>query len=311
MTLPSLTKLHKSCQATSPIKLYAALSSAAFSKGKQDHLALWSILRSLDTLLFNGCGDLVFPSVEVLVYLLQDFGYTRRTAFRHLNKGNGEFWRLCHQKGSFVVKIYGLKTVCLALDTFLNGDRHARLVTREQFNTLAKRRSQIYASIHKPEGVRSNPITRQKVQELTKVSRVSQWRYDKTAGIKKTNNFEVDYRPGDNTAYAVTMEVKGKRRLYNIPRRLGNTYHTQQEAGHKGQTRNVSKALKASKASLLSEKALKVNKCFHSSLSGVVRYLKGHQDIDSGFYLVRNNKRLIKGRMEWSLHTTGNGCLYA
>ena len=283
------------------IKLYADLSAAAFKNKLEDELALWHVLQSLNVA-NGGCGDITASSFNDVAGQLAAFGYGPRTAFRQLNEGNGKFFRLCLIKGRAVIKIYGLVTVCrsLGIDR-LTMDRHARLVNASSFNSLKKRRSQLFASVFKPEGVRANPMTRNTITTLTGLSRAQQKRYGKAAGIKHTPNFEVQpVTETDSRMITVPMQVAGKSRIYTVPRRLGNIYHTSQVSGRKGQTGSVQKALRSTKASLLSEGALLVRKAFFTSLKRLTRYYNGLMGQSrEGFYLVRNNKRAIRGRLEW------------
>jgi hypothetical protein len=296
------------------VKLYADLSAAAFKNKLEDELALWQALRSIPTV--KG-GDITCDSLNDLVGQLQVFGYGQRTAFRQLFEANGRFFRVCQIKGHTVVKIYGLLTVCRSLGIGrLTMDRHDRKVNAGSFNSLRKRRSQLYASIFRPEGVRAGPMTRETITTLTGLSKTQQRRYDVIAGIKRTPNYEVREIKRlptdlDTVMVPVTMQVAGKSRIYTVPRRLGNIYHTSQVSGKKGQTGKVQKALRPHKASWLAEGTLLVRKAFFSSLKKLTHYyngLKGHDR--AGFYLVRNYLRVIEGRLEWCHYQEDPGPLF-
>jgi hypothetical protein len=234
-----------------------------------------------------------------IVEALAAFGYTPRTAYRQLVEAKSPFYRVEVQKRRTVVKIYGLLTVCKALGSTLAGDKHGRLVDADQFNNLHKRDSQLYASIHKPYDAMANPMTRQVITELTGLSIMQQRRYEKTAGVKRTANFEVEYN-GDGKHQIATMQVAGKSRYYTVARRLGNIYHTNQGNGRKGQAVKVHKALQPRRASFLTDGVLRVRKCFFSSLQRLTRAFRGYPEgTEAGFVLVRNRFRAIKGRMEW------------
>lgn len=267
-----------------------------------DQLALWSLLRSFD----NGSGNLVINTRSQLVTLLKDFGYSPDTTKRLLRKADGRFLQLHEGIRRAVIKIYGLYTVCRSYNITLDGDKHARLIPAEDFNTLNKRRSQLYASIFKPHGVTANPITRETITKLTGLNKAQQIRYEKAAGMKRTPNFEVQEVKGQYIP--VTTEVYSKSRVSVVPRRLGNTYHTHQEVGNKGMTRRVHKALTHVKESFMPDEALKVRKCFFTSMSRALRYFKGFQNETdkTAYYMVRNAKRVIKGRLEWCFHQQGD-----
>lgn len=281
-----------------PVKLYAELSAAAFKNKLKDELALWYVLQSFNVT-NGGCGDITCDSLNDLAGQLAPFGYSRRTAYRQLVEANGKFFRIVEVKGRTTVRIYGILTVFRSLGiTRLTMDRHVRLVDAGSFNTMGKRRSQLFASIFKPAGIRANPMTRETITTLTGLSKMQQRRYEIEVGTKRTPNFEVTHK--DGSMMPVIMEVYGKARTYRVSRRLGNIYHTSQVSGKKGQTVKVQKALRPRKESLLNEGALLVKKAFFSSLKRLTRYyngLKGHTR--EGFYLVRNNSRAFRGRLEW------------
>lgn len=286
-----------------PVKLYADLGAAAIKSHRTNELALWSILRTLPS---NNCGDIVFDGIGELAKQLIPYGYTERTAYRQLTEANGRLWRMEQGKRRTVIKICGLLTVYRSFSIQkLTLDRHARLVEATGFNSLAKRNAQLYAAIFKPYGVRANPITRETITELTGLSITQQRRYERIAKIKRTPTFEVTQNTIGGISTPVTMTVSGKSRTYTVPRRFGNIYHSRQDSGHKGQVCKAARALTSgSEESLLSDGALlPLRKLFHTSLKALVRYFKGHTgQTNTGYHLVRNKYRYIKGRLEYCLY---------
>ena len=265
MTLSSVEPKQNNCQALR-VRLVADLSASAFRTRQTKELALWHCLRALNT---RGTGQI---SVEKAVYGLgQYFGYSRRTIFRLLEQGEGVFWQRIAKKRGSVVKIYGLKRVCVMFDTPLFNTARFYEVPAEKFDTLKKRRLALWASVHKPKGIKANPISRASLEEYTGVQRRTQIRYDQEGPVRRTPN----YRP--------QCEQK----------RLPNSYHNKQEPGHKGMLPRVRRSLKSFKTD---EAKLEKRRYF-----GSIRRLLANKDrVDLSYLLTRSTERQIKGRLEWT-----------
>ena len=280
------------------VKLHADVSMAAFRKKVTIQLSMWHCLRSI-----NSWGSGVLDFDYAIDYLVNNFNYSLKTAYRHLSKGNGLFWTLSYHNTQRRVEIKALKSVCEYLGTYLTGDKHCREVKATDFNTLLKRRGQLYASIHKPQGIRSNPICRATIQGMTGLHKVQQRRYEKVHGkvlVLRNSNYEVEELNGKYTLSRHVVE--GKSRTYSVIKRMGNIYHSRQQPGHKGQTGKVSKELKHNK-SLMSEGALvRLTRSYFTSLRRLLAHIRRHKQQDSGHYLLRNKNRLVKGRLEWCMH---------
>ena len=279
------------------IRLIPDLSAAAFRNKKTNELCLWLCLRSLN---WWGSGIL---NTEVAIQGLQDiFNYSPRQLARVLNQGNGSFWQVTGQNGRAVIQIYALKTVCQYLNTFLDGDKHYRDVVVADFRSLQQRRSQLYASIHKPKEIQgSKPISRESITDYTGLSRIQQRRYEKEVGVKRTPNFAMQ-KDNEGKVIPVKQEIYSKKGgHYQVNKRLGNTYHTKQQASPGGMLRRTGAELKG-KRSLVPEKAQKpLVKRFYKSMRGLVKQILAHKGTNEGYYTLSSKSRLIRGRLEWCL----------
>ncbi len=295
------------------VKLYADLSEKAFLNDKVDELIFWHCLRAINQ---NGCGYLLGRNLDEILAPLETFGYSRSAAYRQLAKGEGKFWQTIQSPRHTVVKIYSLKTVAMILSTTLDGDKHARLIPAAAFSTIAQRRAQLYASLSKPEGIRANPVTRENLTTRTGVNKRRQRRYEKKAGVKRTNNYE-SQSDGNITSpvwaeYHSLNKSTGVVKTYRKHRRLPNIYHSQQQPGCRGQATQVHKVLKKREQGLLGKRSesssphggaaqlIKVMKVFFPSCKALLRGFRSTQGHDrQGFCLIRNPFRVIPNRLEW------------
>lgn len=253
------------------VRLIADLSARAFKTGQDKELALWHCLRSLNV---TGSGAIMY---EEAIEGLQDiFNYSRRTAFRHLAKGEGLFWERVISKRGSQIKIYGVLRVCLMFDTSLLNNIRFYEVETKRFNSMKYRRLALWCSIHKPRKVRANPISRASLTEYTGISKRQQCRYDSEAPTRRTPNFRVN-------------SMLDQKRLPNI-------YHNNQDFGHKGMLVRVRRNLR----SFIPAEALEERIYFKSIRKAMKSNNRAIKDSLRVVYtLVRSNKRQIKGRLEW------------
>ena len=246
------------------VRLVPDLSAAAFKSKRDKELAMWHCLRSLNV---TGSGYIYLD--EALEGLTGTFGYSRRNVKMILNKGESQFWERINAKRGCVIKIYGIKIICLLFGTSLLNTARFYDVPADEFTTLMDRRLALWESIHKPKGVKANPISRASIQEYTGVQKRQQIRYDKASKIKRTPCFRIRHEQP----------------------RLPNIYHNNQLPGHKGQLPKVRRFLKSFKT----DEALG-KKCYFGS---VVNMLRNKNRDSESYILLRSNKRRIQGRLEW------------
>lgn len=280
------------------IRLIPDLSAAALRRNKHKELALWHRLRALDRL---GTGVL---SHELAIRgLVETFGYSPRTAYRQLELAEGSLWRRSIHRTGPVIEIYGLKTACEYLGTRLNqADRHFRKLPASRFH-LGQERAQLYASIHKPQGIRANPISRQSIEGYTGIGKCQQLRYERETRVRKTNGHGVCQFTDKNGRTRVIPErqlIVTKTKQYQRNKRMPNIYHSQARASNKGMLKKVGSQLRRS---LIPDEAIPTRRYFNGpkSLLHAVRehFRKEHYLPFEGYRLLRNNERLIRGRIEW------------
>lgn len=294
--IPKLSLAAPSCPPNDKlIRLVPDLSAAAFRQRKKlIPLALWHRLRVMDS---QGKGIM---SLDLAIQgLIDKFGYSRRTAFRHLARAEGQLWcRAIHKPGP-VIEIYGLKRACEYLNTCLStGDKHWRELPIEQFG-LGQEAAQLYASIHKPSGVRANPISRQSIEEYTGLHKVQQRRYEIEAGIKRTANSAVWLVDGKPVPLKQLIVTKGKQ--YQVNKRIGQIYHSKAQPSNKGMLKKVSSQLRNT-GSLIPDEAASMaitKRYFHRARSLVQALTRKDNPIPEGYRLLQSNGRLIRGRLEW------------
>ena len=280
------------------VRFIPDLSAAALRQKKHKELALWYRLRVLDR---PGTGVL---SHELAIRgLVETFGYSPRTAYRQLELAEGRLWRRSTHRTGPVIEIYGLKTACEYLGTWLNqADRHFRELPASQFQ-LGQERAQLYASIHKPQGIRANPISRQSIEEYTGLDKCQQLRLEKKARVRKTNSAgvcQVIDKDGRTRVVPERQLIVTRAKQYEVNKRLPNIYHSQAGASSKGMLKKVGSKLRRS---LIPDEAVPTKRYFkgHKSLLQAVKehFRKEHYLPFEGYRLLRNSDRLIRGRIEW------------
>jgi len=249
---------------TYQVRLVADLSAAAFRTKQTRELALWHCLRALN---YSGSGYLGLETA--LQGLCQVFGYRQRTIFRTLSLGEGLFWhRIGTNRGS-TIKIEGIKNLCVMFNTQLFNTIRWYDVPAEKFQTLKLRRLALWASIQKPKGIKSNPISRDTVRDYTGVERRTQQLYDRDAEVKRTPCFRPEHEQP----------------------RLPNIYHNKSEPGPKGMLVKVRRFMK----SFRTDEALELRRYFGS----IRQMVKTKDRVDIVYVLIGSHQRQIKGRLEW------------
>ncbi len=280
------------------LRLIPDLSAAALRQKKHKELALWHRLRSLDR---PGKGLI---SQELAIQgLVTIFGYSERTAYRHLGLAEGCLWRRSTHRPGPVIEIYGLKTACEYLDTCLSqGDRHFRELPASAFQ-LGQERAQLLASIHKPEGITANPISRQSIEGYTGVGKRQQLRLEKKARVKKIATFgvrQVEDKDGRTRVVPERQLIITRAKQYQVNKRMPNIYHSTAGASSKGMLKRVGSQLRRS---LIPDEAVPNKRYFkgHKSLLQSVRehFRKERYLPFEGYRLLNSNFRLIRGRIEW------------
>jgi len=273
-----------------PLKLYPILSAASLKAGLDKELALWYELRAINV---TGCGRLDLN--DALPALVNYFGYSKTTAYRLLQAGDGKLWSIyqTHRRpGLSQIKIYSLSQVAEYFNT--PSVSHPIEISIDDFKGRNLKRAWLYASFFKPDGSKAKPISRASITAATGVKRRQQQRYDKAAGIKRVANFACQ-QDGKGNLTPIRHLVDGKSRQYLKDRRLGNTYHSRALTAHRGMTKKINAILRH--RSLIWGEAPLPKRFFLSARS----FIRSPQRHNEAFILVNKRDRLIPGRMEWCI----------
>ncbi len=297
------------------VRLVPDISAAAFRCKKTKELALWYILRAL-----NLSGSGVIDKSLVIDQLQKTFNYSQRTAYEHLALGKGLFWQTIKVKGRSRIEICGLLRVAerLCITRILNA--HFRELPSSEFATPAKRKAQMYTSIHCPASIKSNPISRDSIAEYTGISKSRQRRLERIARVHRVPNYAMQFQrqrikvndkgelvvlPNDSTEFdiervkvtPVKVEVQGKNRVYRVNKRLPNSYRTKQEPGSHGMLRRISKQLRSFRV----DEAQGLVRRYFSGYKRLAKALIARGDGSEGYAKIKPYYRLEAGRQEWAL----------
>lgn len=280
------------------VRLYPELAIAALKTKQHKQLHLWHCLRRINSSGSSipeaqwGSGHLDLElAMEALV---NSFGYSFATAYRHLNMGEGHFWDRYTPNGHTRIKIKSLKAVSEYLGTYPG--RRVLEVPASQFQTTRQRSYWLFASFHQVDGNRrARPISRASIEEATGIQRRTQQRYDKLAKTKRVATFAVE-RDHQGNLVPLFHAVEGKSRLYRKHRRLGNIYHCQASEAAPGMTRKTRRELRQSL--IRGEARSNIPKRFYLSARAIARRIK--RDTET-LLLVRPMERVVPGRVEWEI----------
>lgn len=290
-------------QGETQVKLSADLAAAAFKQGLTIELITWHRLRVV-----NHWGSSVLPLETALDGLISLFGCSEKTARRHILRSQGKVLDVEVRNGKERVQIWGVSRVFEALGVTRVTDKHWREIPPSWFCGLENARAQLYASLHRPAGIRGNPTTRATIEARTGLDKTQQRRYEKAAGIKRTPNYGF-YRNEDPLGGHGYEPIKiqiytEKKGLRDINKRLGQTFRTSQRPGAKGILPKVNRQLK-SRSSEAGE-ARNLLKVYFPGFRQLKKVLEarpetiGRQESTrKGFYLIKPKYRRMRGRLEW------------
>lgn len=216
--------------------------NCAVLKAKQNQillLFLWYCLRSINT---TGTGVL---DMESAIDLLEsDYGYRRKTAYKHLAGGEGVFWRIDHsvRRGRSFIILASLARVAAYFKANIPERQHFILVPLSALPASGKvqaRRAMLYnTAAYRPFlQHRNDPISRMSLEEKTGVQARTQQRYDAIEDAKghpvrqKTTRHCLDPVTHKLRSFETPVE-KGKGEIWT--RQGGNRYRTWYSAGSRG-----------------------------------------------------------------------------
>jgi len=209
-------------------------------------LLLWYCLRAIDT---NGRGVL---DQGLAIHILNTaFSYQRQTVYKHLDKGDGVYWRKhTTRKGRAIIILQGLLRVTQHLEADIRGrERLLELPTTglPPSGQVQARRALLYSTAaYKPLSAPGNhPISRKSLEEKTGIQSRQQRRYDHvldTQGPVRQPTFAY-YRDQD------TFKLKSLERLVETDRgmvlthQLPNRYWTWYPGSSRGMLPKVARML--------------------------------------------------------------------
>jgi hypothetical protein len=269
------------------VKIIPELAEASLRAKTDKGFALWCELRALNC---TGSSRLVLR--DTLAALVPGV-YSLASFYRILKAGNGYFWRIWqadNKHPQVKIELYGLKAVAILLNVqHLSSPRE---IPADKFIGRQVKRAQLYSSFFKPKQYKTNPISRQTLQDITSIPRTSQKRYDRLAKNHRIANFAVQDDGEGHLSPQVDL-VEGKQRQYLKVRRLGNIYHSEAQVCSKGLAKKISSQLR--QGSYKKGEGPYVRRFFFCAKS-YIKSTKRHQE---SFILVPPWQRLMQGRLEW------------
>jgi hypothetical protein len=159
------------------------------------------------------------------------------------------------------------------------------------------RSSQIYASIHHPQGIKLHPISREAIQEFTGCSKNQQRRLEKMAKVRRFANYAVHYDDSTGACKPITMQVVSKSKISTIQKRLPNSYQSKQQSSSIGCLRDTARLIRSSER----REASVLVKVFHNTYKSLVKALAHRRQGTTAYARVSQGNAIVKGRQEWAL----------
>jgi len=205
----------------------------AIEQGKDRVLALWYLMRHLDSI---GRGRVLRSQLKGFVE--QERLASQEILRRRLLEGEGQFWTTKMVGEKQVISYRSLQRCSELLGV---APSSAVRIPLSAFSGLAKMRAFLYASLF---AGRKNPIARETIAELWGIPKTTQRRYEKLAGIEVRRNVarkEIDPRDGWQVGEgAFVYHYRGK---WYWCCDLPNSYETNLAVQSPGMIRRVRKAL--------------------------------------------------------------------
>ena len=285
MTNKIVTQIDK--KSISGIRIIPELNIAALNQHKDKELMLWYCLRSMD---ITGCGHIPLLKAEKLI--IQEFNYSRATFYRHLRLGMGKLWEVYENRRT-VIKIYCAskayewfntfkpsRYIDIDIDTLLEHPRKALL-----WNTGA----------YRPQwtGRVNHPISRQSLEDKTKIDERTQQRYDSRVKTERQVTMVKTRDPASYKLYCQMIPVKIRGKEIMIKRQLGNIYYSHGYQSSRGLLKKAAGMAKERQESLTSaeasNKGLMPSKRFYSRFQGWLNlYIRGKVTDEDSYYPTKN-----------------------
>jgi hypothetical protein len=209
-------------------------------------LLLWYCLRAIDT---TGRGVL---DHGLAIHILKTaFGYQRQTLYKHLDKGDGVYWRKhTTRKGRAIIILQGLLRVARHLEVHIRGrERFLELPASglPPSGQMQARRALLYnTGAYKPLSADVNhPVSRKSLEEKTGIQARQQRRYDQVMdaqGPVREPTFAYYRDEGTFTLKSLVRLVETERGVV-LTRQLPNCYGTWYPGSSRGMLPKVARML--------------------------------------------------------------------
>lgn len=293
--------------APAALKVIPGLNCAVLKAKQPQYLFLWYCLRSANT---AGAGVLDMESA--IDMLESDYGYLRKTAYKHITGGQGVFWRIHHstrQERSFII-LASLAKVAAHFKANISKREHFILVPLSELPPSGKvqaRRAMLYnTAAYRPFlQHRNDPISRKSLEEKTGVQARTQRRYDALqeaqghAVRQRTKQYYRDPETHKLRSFVRVVE-KGKSEIETW--QLPNRYRTWYFAGSRGMLGKIAAMLNGGDQSsimgeeistkgeaVITTKEQQPRRYYSSSQKLHNAVLKGNNTDGVGFYPCRSN----------------------
>lgn len=220
-----------------PLKTYQELNISTLKSDRDIDLVTWYQIRYLDT---TSDGFISFKSA--LKGLQTYFGYSKQTAYNHLNSTSSFFSIFLNSYGKRTLRIFGVKTVAKSLEvSYFSMPTVIKVrkgMSRQEYRALLF--DSQFKDVRYNEYKEVNPISRAALEEKTGINVRTQQRYNQVANTIIKPNYTTEQ-----------VEYEGKNRVWLTAKQLPNTYISRSEKGLiKGQLKKINKALREIKDTL-------------------------------------------------------------
>lgn len=224
--------------------------------------------------------------------MVKTLPYSQAGLYRRISQGTNFFWEIDYTMWGTFIRLRSLEKLCWQF-----GIRHLRrpigISSQEWFNGGTKiKRSWLYASAFKIEGVTANPIARDTIQVVTSIGRRQQRRYEEGT-LRKVANFA--FMDLNRQMGPIRQLVCGKMGRWWKYARLGNIYHARVSLLPRGMTRRINGRLRSG---VEQEATPNTRHRFFRSGKSLAKCKNKYEDT---FILAYPYQRLIRGRLEWVL----------
>jgi hypothetical protein len=283
-----------------------ALNLAALkARPREDkQLLLWYCLRAIDT---TGRG--VLDQVLAIHILKTAFGYPRQTAYKHLQSGDGIYWRRhTTRKGKAIIILHRLLHVAQHLEADIRRlerfiDIPASILPTSR--QVQARRALLYnTGAYKPCPARRNhPISRKSLEEKTGIEARQQRRYDQVMdaqGPVREPTFAY-YRDQDTFKLKSLVREVEMERGPVLTRQLPNRYRTLCSGGSRGLLPKVARILTVGDQSLNRGEANSTTDRFRRYYRGFQSFIRAalRGQVTEGYYPSRtSNRKYILGDIQ-------------